>query len=145
MEFRLETLLNFLSIFLAVVAFLVWYCQVTMGMCTKRGKNLSGKVAIITGGNSGLGLALATELSLLKCRVYLACRSVAPNEPNPYETVSQLRESTNNDQVFHLALDLSSMQAVRNAVKAFAKMEDKLDILVNNAGTDRKFFFFIPK
>ncbi|KAI1055509.1 hypothetical protein LB506_011435 [Fusarium annulatum] len=91
-----------------------------------------GKVILITGGNSGLGLE--TARALLKhepSRIFLACRSKAKFE----QAVNDLRQGgSNTEAVSFLALDLASLSTIKSAAAEFQASSSRLDILVNNAG-----------
>ncbi|KAF4453293.1 hypothetical protein F53441_4023 [Fusarium austroafricanum] len=94
--------------------------------------SLDGKVILITGGNSGLGLETARQL--LKhspASVFLACRSKAKFD----QAVSELqKQGSKTDAVSFLALDLASFSSIKSAAKEFQASSTRLDILVNNAG-----------
>ncbi|KAK0390511.1 hypothetical protein NLU13_0015 [Sarocladium strictum] len=94
--------------------------------------SLDGKVILITGGNSGLGLETARQL--LKhnpAKVFLACRSKAKFD----EAVSELqKDGSKTDAVVFLSLDLASFSSIKAAVKEFQAASTRLDVLVNNAG-----------
>ena len=92
--------------------------------------NLKGKVVIVTGANTGIGEVTARELAGMGAKVYLACRSKEKAEP----VVTNIRSRTGNDDVHFLALDLSSLDAVRASAKTFLALELPIDVLINNAG-----------
>ncbi|KAF5724609.1 alcohol dehydrogenase Bli-4 [Fusarium mundagurra] len=91
-----------------------------------------GKVILITGGNSGLGLE--TARALLKhepSRIFLACRSKAKFE----QAVNDLRKGgSNTEAICFLALDLTSLSSIKSAAAEFQASSPRLDILINNAG-----------
>lgn len=95
---------------------------------------LVGRIALITGANSGIGYETALALAKNGCRVYLACRAHVPEERDPRETIEAMRRYSGNDEVFFIEADVSSMGSVRRTAKEFASREEKLDILINNAG-----------
>jgi NAD(P)-dependent dehydrogenase (short-subunit alcohol dehydrogenase family) len=92
--------------------------------------NLSGKIAIITGANSGLGYESAVALAAKGAHVVMACRN--PKKADQAKT--DLLERVPNASVELAALDLSSLASVRAFVEAFKAKHAKLDILMNNAG-----------
>ncbi len=83
----------------------------------------SGKLAVVTGANSGIGLVAARELAGHGARVILACRNVQKGEAAA-DTIAGERE------VRHLDLgDLASVRAFAESLT-----DERLDLLVNNAG-----------
>ena len=89
-----------------------------------------GRVAIVTGANSGIGLIAARELAAASATVVLACRDTKKGE-------SALRDikAKSPDAVVTLAsLDLASLQSVRDFADGFNAGGGGLDLLINNAG-----------
>ncbi len=95
-----------------------------------------GKVAIVTGSNTGMGYETALELARRGCRVYLACRSgQVPGEPDPdAETVPRMKRESGSEEVRFRPLDVSLTASVEAFAERFQEEEDRLDVLVNNAG-----------
>lgn len=91
--------------------------------------SLDGKVVLITGANSGLGLAAATILAKYGARVVMACRNAAKAEA----AALQVKE-TATGPVEVVPLDLSSLASVDECASALLRNEPKLDLLLNNAG-----------
>ncbi|TYZ67977.1 hypothetical protein PybrP1_011885 [[Pythium] brassicae (nom. inval.)] len=95
---------------------------------------LAGKVAIVTGANSGIGYETALALARNGAHVVLACRS----EPRAMAAKAQIEAaiagSDRAGSLEFIALDLSSLESVRAFAKAFTANFERLDILVNNAG-----------
>jgi NAD(P)-dependent dehydrogenase (short-subunit alcohol dehydrogenase family) len=90
----------------------------------------SGRVAVVTGANSGLGLATARELARAGARVILACRNVGKGE----EAAREIRAAA-SDAVLEVApLDLADLASVREFASRMASADDRLDLLINNAG-----------
>lgn len=99
--------------------------------------DLSGKLAVVTGANRGLGLRTSLHLAEMGATVILACRSVAAGETAKQGIVDELQKAKkpiNADNIKVMELDLLSMQSVRNFVDAFKSKYKKLDRLVTNAG-----------
>ncbi|MDQ0580879.1 oxidoreductase [Streptomyces rishiriensis] len=88
----------------------------------------SGRTAVVTGANSGLGLVTARELARKGARVVLACRS----ETRGREAVRRLRADVPQADVELRLLDLGDLGSVRAFADALPY--DRLDLLVNNAG-----------
>ncbi|KAJ5127076.1 Glucose/ribitol dehydrogenase [Penicillium atrosanguineum] len=92
--------------------------------------DLSGKVAIVTGGHTGLGFGTSVELAKRGARVYIASRSASKTE----ESKNEIRQEFPAADVHFLPLDLADLDSVRQAAEKFAQHESALHILVNNAG-----------
>jgi len=92
--------------------------------------DLSAKVAIVTGANSGMGLEVARELARKGARVVLACRSAERGRA----AGESIRSGIPRSQVDVLPLDLASLASIGNFVDAFRARHHRLDVLVNNAG-----------
>ncbi len=93
-------------------------------------KNLSGKVYVVTGTTSGIGLATVKQLAKQSATVICASRNVDLANKIILETSN---EHTNN-KLHCIHLDLTSLTSVRNFSKNFTSKFEKLDGLVNNAG-----------
>eukprot|EP00092_Neocalanus_flemingeri_P005183 GFUD01005575.1.p1 GENE.GFUD01005575.1~~GFUD01005575.1.p1 ORF type:complete len:357 (+),score=112.03 GFUD01005575.1:160-1071(+) len=100
-----------------------------MGMYRKV-VDMSGKVVVITGGNSGIGLETARELARQGAIVTLGCRSKERGEA----AAADIRRTTANENVNFLPLDLLDLQSVRQFSKDIIEHVDKIDVLINNAG-----------
>ena len=94
--------------------------------------DLTGQVAIVTGGNSGIGLEIAHDLARKGCTVYLACRNVSKAEAAVSDIVSRVPGSSG--RVKALALDTSSLDSVRAFARNWETLNTKLDLLFHNAG-----------
>ncbi|XP_033757384.1 retinol dehydrogenase 11-like [Pecten maximus] len=104
------------------------YLQMVKGKCTSKA-DLTGKVAIVTGANSGIGFATTEDFARRKCRVIMACRSMERGE----KARAKIVEKTGNTNVVVRKLDLGYMASVREFVDKILKEESRLDILINNA------------
>ncbi|KAK4692854.1 hypothetical protein P7C71_g4435, partial [Lecanoromycetidae sp. Uapishka_2] len=94
-------------------------------------QDLSGYVAMVTGGNTGIGYEITLQLALHNARVYLAARS--PERAN--KAIAQMKSSHKQNLDLHfLEIDLQSLQSVKSAADTFMKTETRLDLLINNAG-----------
>lgn len=91
---------------------------------------VTGKVAIITGGSEGIGLAAATRLSQEGARVALVARTQADLDAR----VSALTADTGHE-VAGMACDMRDEDAVAGMVKQVVERFGGIDILINNAGT----------
>ncbi len=91
---------------------------------------LSGQTFIVTGGNTGIGLATARALVARGGRVHLACRS----EQKGRAAVATIAAATGSDRAAFLQLDLADLGSVRAAAQTFLSSGEPLHVLVNNAG-----------
>src|SRR5215211_517452 len=90
----------------------------------------SGRTAVVTGANSGLGLVIARELARAGAHVVLACRNMAKGAT----AKSEIEGSLANPEVELQELDLGSLESVRSFADGFRAGHEGLDLLVNNAG-----------
>jgi len=90
---------------------------------------LEGKVAAITGANTGIGRATAFELSRRGAKVVLLCRNL-----EMAEVVAKEIELETKGEVVVEQVDLASLESVRQCADQLGNRLQKLDILVNNAG-----------
>ena len=88
----------------------------------------TGRTAVVTGANSGIGLVTALELARAGGTVVLACRNVSKGAG----AVKEIQEATPGADLKVQELDLSSLDSVRQFADALDV--EKLDLLVNNAG-----------
>jgi NAD(P)-dependent dehydrogenase (short-subunit alcohol dehydrogenase family) len=90
----------------------------------------TGRTAIVTGANSGLGLVTARELARAGASVVMACR----NMEKGHAAIEELRAAVPEAQVQLDELDLASLASVRGFAERFRATHDGLDLLINNAG-----------
>jgi NAD(P)-dependent dehydrogenase (short-subunit alcohol dehydrogenase family) len=90
----------------------------------------SGRVAVITGANSGLGYVTARELARHGARVVLACRS----EVRGQEALARLIAEVPAADVELRALDMASLASIRAFADGVQASYPSLDLLINNAG-----------
>ena len=90
----------------------------------------SGRTAVVTGANSGLGFEVSRALAAADAHVVLACRSTDRGR----EAASRIREETPDASLELLELDLADLVSVRSFAERFHQRHDELDVLVNNAG-----------
>ncbi|MDT0483650.1 MULTISPECIES: oxidoreductase [Streptomyces] len=88
----------------------------------------SGRVAVVTGANSGIGYVTARELARRGARVLLACRSEARGAGAGERLVAEVPGAA----VQFARLDLGDLSSVREFAAAYPY--DRLDLLINNAG-----------
>jgi 2-deoxy-D-gluconate 3-dehydrogenase len=92
--------------------------------------DLTGRVALVTGGNGGIGLGMATGLAKAGATVMIAGRNGAKND----EAVAGLRAL--GAKAESIAVDVTDPASITAMVEETAKRCGRLDILVNNAGTN---------
>lgn len=90
----------------------------------------SGRTAVVTGANGGLGLETARELARKGARVVMAVR----NQQKAQDAVSDIRASVPDASLELVALDLGSQASVREAAARILGEHERVDLLVNNAG-----------
>jgi dehydrogenase/reductase SDR family protein 12 len=91
---------------------------------------MDGKVALVTGANSGLGFAAAEGFARLGATVWLAVR----NAQRGQDAAARIEESTGRGPVHVGVCDLSRLESVREFAARFSAQAGRLDVLVNNAG-----------
>ncbi|CAG8453922.1 10932_t:CDS:2 [Diversispora eburnea] len=87
--------------------------------------DLQGKIAIVTGANTGIGFIVAQELARKNAHVFLACRNQTKSE----KAIDEIKQATGNDKVEYLPLDLSSLKSVLKATELFLDRKLPLHIL----------------
>jgi 2-deoxy-D-gluconate 3-dehydrogenase len=92
--------------------------------------DLTGRVALVTGGNGGIGLGMATGLAKAGATVMIAGRNAAKNDA----AVAGLRAL--GAKAESIAVDVTDPASITAMVEETAKRCGRLDILVNNAGTN---------
>ena len=90
------------------------------------------KVIWITGASSGIGAALAIELSKLDCQLILSARSEKGLVQTKYQCFGD------PEDVFVLPLDLSKLEAINDVYKTATAYFGRIDILINNAGISQR-------
>jgi 2-dehydro-3-deoxy-D-gluconate 5-dehydrogenase len=90
--------------------------------------NLKGKVAIVTGGNGGIGLGMATGLADAGADVVIAARDAAKSQT----AVAELKKR--GVRAVAVATDVTDAASVKSLVASTLKEFGRIDILVNNAG-----------
>lgn len=93
--------------------------------------DLSGKIYIVTGANTGMGKELSRVLYARDAKVYVACRS----RDRATQAIAdiQKQEPASQGQLVFLPLDLADLDSVRAAGKEFLAKEQQLHVLFNNA------------
>ncbi|MDH3733919.1 MAG: oxidoreductase [Gemmatimonadota bacterium] len=90
----------------------------------------TGRVAIVTGANSGIGYETAKALAAAGASVIVASR----NDERGQQAVSGIQGVVEGASTEFMRLDLASLASVRAFAQAFKARGDRLDLLINNAG-----------
>eukprot|EP01127_Copromyxa_protea_P019478 TRINITY_DN6337_c0_g1_i1.p1 TRINITY_DN6337_c0_g1~~TRINITY_DN6337_c0_g1_i1.p1 ORF type:complete len:364 (-),score=58.15 TRINITY_DN6337_c0_g1_i1:6-1097(-) len=101
---------------------------------------LNGKVALVTGANSGIGYWTAHHLARKGATVVLACRSAQSCEM----AANWIKGNSTDTEVLTRTVDVSSLTSVEEFTKQFLKDFERLDILVCNAGIGQASFLLSP-
>jgi len=92
---------------------------------------MKGKTCVVTGANSGIGLATARGLAEKGARVLLLCR----DEKKGLQALEGIRRATGNEALSLHLVDLARQEQLREAGAAIREACPVIDVLVNNAGT----------
>lgn len=91
---------------------------------------MTGKIAIVTGANSGMGLATTIELAKMGAKVIMACRS----QSRGAAALREAQQESKSSKIELMTLDLGDFDSIRAFASDFRVKYDSLDVLVNNAG-----------
>jgi NAD(P)-dependent dehydrogenase (short-subunit alcohol dehydrogenase family) len=92
--------------------------------------DLSGRTAVVTGANSGLGLETARALAGAGADVVMAVR----NQDRATKAAERIRATVPDASLTIVALDLGSLASVQSAAEEILGAHETIDLLVNNAG-----------
>ena len=90
----------------------------------------SGRTAVITGGNSGIGFEAARVLAEQGARLFLGCR----DQGKAHDAVLRIRATAPGAEVRVVPMDLASLRSVRAAAAQIRSGCEGIDLLINNAG-----------
>jgi NAD(P)-dependent dehydrogenase (short-subunit alcohol dehydrogenase family) len=100
------------------------------GWNTSNIRDQSGRLAVVTGANSGIGLVTARELARAGAHVVMAVRDTNRGD----EAAGAVRSAVAAAEVEVMELDLADLSSVRSFADAFGERHEGPDLLVNNAG-----------
>jgi NAD(P)-dependent dehydrogenase (short-subunit alcohol dehydrogenase family) len=90
----------------------------------------TGRIAVVTGANTGVGFQIARVLAARGATVVLACRDIAKAET----AADRILDGAPRASVTATQLDLASLGSVRAAANALRDAYQRIDLLINNAG-----------
>jgi retinol dehydrogenase-12 len=96
--------------------------------------DLTGKNALVTGANTGIGMETARVLALRGARVTMACRNMEKAEQAKRSIVDGSAGQIADNQLDLLELDLNSLESTRKSAENFNNWSRPLHLLINNAG-----------
>jgi NAD(P)-dependent dehydrogenase (short-subunit alcohol dehydrogenase family) len=94
------------------------------------GVDLTGRVVVITGASTGIGLETARALAAVGAEIVLAGR----NAEKHAAAMATIRAAVPEAELSHVELDLRSLDSARAAGRAIAAAHPRIDLLINNAG-----------
>lgn len=92
--------------------------------------DLTGKVVIVTGSNSGIGFETARVLASTGAKVIIPCRTLEKSN----STIKEIQKTVPNADLVPMQLDLSDIASIKTFAKSFLELGLPLHILINNAG-----------
>ncbi|KAI0036127.1 NAD-P-binding protein [Vararia minispora EC-137] len=95
--------------------------------------SLQGRIAVVTGADTGIGFETADQLVAHGAKVYLACVT-EEKAKGAKERIELQRPNLRKTALVPVGVDLSSIPSIQSAAQAILSRETKLDLLVNNAG-----------
>lgn len=101
-----------------------------MDAMTNQNANMAGKVALVTGANSGIGKETALALARMGADLVIVCR----DRERGRAALDEIKTKSANNSVELMICDLSSQAQIRKLVEEFKQKHKRLDVLVNNAG-----------
>ena len=90
----------------------------------------TGRTAVVTGANGGLGLETARALAAAGAHVVMAAR----NPEKADAAIADIKRTVSDPSLELVALDLASQASIRAAAERILAAHERIDILVNNAG-----------
>lgn len=115
------------------------YSSTSLDVVNKYGSGdyLKGRTAVVTGGNSGIGLETCKALASKGCRVVLCTRSIEAGEKAVLEEIKRPghgKYTVESPNIVVKELDLSSLGSIKKFADDILATEERVDFLVLNAG-----------
>ncbi|CAH0383621.1 unnamed protein product [Bemisia tabaci] len=113
-----------------------WHIPRIMSLFYKKYKGeerMDGKVAIITGSNTGIGKVTALEFCKRGARVIMACRNIDTCKEAADDILTKTKELKDRGTVVCRYLDLSKTRTIREFAADIMRTEEKINYLINNA------------
>lgn len=101
--------------------------------------SLDGKLAIVTGGNTGLGYESGLSMAKAGAHVILGCRNMEKGKEAAQRMEAAIKENNSKGSVEALQVDVADLRSVKSFADGFLKRKQPLYILINNAG------LFVPE
>ena len=89
-----------------------------------------GRIALVTGANTGIGLQTALMLAKKGTEVILACRDLTKAE----KAINEIKQEVPAAKVSYIKLDVSDLDSVAECAEKIKAQHSRLDLLINNAG-----------
>ena len=105
-----------------------------MKWTTENIPDMTGKVCIVTGANTGLGYEVTLQLATKGAEIVMAVRSLERGQA----AIARIEKAVPNAKISIIKLDLSSLDSIKEATEEIRTMHKKVDIIVNNAGVISK-------
>ena len=112
---------------------LIWEVVMKSKWTAENIRDLAGKVAIITGANSGIGFETTRALAHKDATVILGCR----DKDKGNAAVREIAQAYPDAKAEMMHLDLSDLASIHHFTEEFSNHYDRLDMLINNAGIMR--------
>lgn len=112
----------------------------TVEQCSPDKIDLEDKVAVITGGASGIGFAIAREFLLEG----MQCLTIVDNDKiEGAKSLKKLAEEFGEEKVLFFEADVANTEAMDNALRRSVLHFETIDIIVNNAGKCRYLYYLL--
>jgi NAD(P)-dependent dehydrogenase (short-subunit alcohol dehydrogenase family) len=122
-------IITIVTLVLIGVAFV--YQSIVLNDISYKEVDLTGKIAIVTGGSSGIGIETVRKLVQWNCTVFMPVRNIAKAELVKSDILASSSSSVGSIEL--MEMDLSSFESVRKFAKEFLSKNIHVDILILNA------------